>query len=204
MNDKLLQKDEILGQVEELLRFPRIFTLGALLLFTTGLAHAADRESPEIAASSAMAAAKKGDWSAYTHRMHPEALAKAKRMFGAVVAADPSGRMGKLFFGVESTQAYDALTDSGTFVALMTNLTEHMPAFAEAMRTAEFHVIGTLPEGESLVHVVYRTEAKAEDLEVTRTSVLSLRRHGSEWRMLLTGNIEGLAARLSQMSGSRH
>ena len=136
--------------------------------------------------------------------MHPDALAKAKRMFGAVVAADASGRVGELFFGVDDTKSYDALSDSGCFVALMTNLSKHMPAFAEAMKTAEFHVIGILPEGKDLSHVVYRTDAKAEDLEITRTSVLSLRRHGGEWRMLLTGNIEGLAARLSQMSGSRH
>lgn len=182
----------------------RVLLTALLPLAMTVPASAAERESPEAAASAAMAAAKKGDWAAYTHRMHPEALAKAKRMFGAVVASDASGRMGKLFFGVDSAMGYDALSDSGAFVALMTNLTEHLPAFAEAMKTADFTVIGTLPEGKDLVHVVYRTGAKAEDLEITRTSVLSLRRHGDEWRMLLTGNIEGLAARLSQMSGSRH
>ena len=111
---------------------------------------------------------------------------------------------GDAFFGIDDTKSYDALSDSACFVALMTNLTEHMPAFAEVMKSAEFHVIGTLPEGNDLAHIVYRTEAKAEELAITRTSVLSLRRHGNEWRMLLTGSIEGLAARLSQMSGAKH
>ena len=170
-----------------------------LLSPASGVAAEVKPGSPEAAATAAMQSSQRGEWGAYTHRMHPEALARAKRMFGAVVAADASGRVGKLFFGVEDTQAFDALSDSSLFVALMENLTHHMPAFAEAMKTAEFHVIGTLHEGEKLAHVVYRTEAKAEDLEVTRTSVLSLRRHEGEWRMLLTGNIEGLAARLSQM-----
>ena len=174
----------------------------ALSIF--GVARAKEAQSPQVIANITMAAAKKGDWATYTRHMHPDALAKAKRMFGAVVAADASGRARKLFFGVEDMKSYDALSDSACFTALMTNLTEHMPAFGEAMKNAEFHVIGTLPEGKDLVHVVYRTDTKAEDLEVTRTSVLSLRRYKDEWRMLLAGNIEGLAARLSQMAGTPH
>jgi hypothetical protein len=181
-----------------------LFVLTLVPLLSAGVAHAAKAESPEGAATLAMSSARKGDWSEYTHRMHPEALAKAKQMFGAIVAADESGRMGKLFFGVESYKTYEALSDSGTFVALMVNLTQHMPAFGEAMKTAEFHVIGTLPEGDDLAHVVYRSGAKAEGLAITKTSVLSMRTYGGEWRMLLTGSIEGLAARLSQMSGGKH
>jgi hypothetical protein len=176
--------------------------IGALAAF--GTAAAKEAVSPQAAAAVAMAAAKKGDWAAYTHAMHPDALAKSKEMFGAVVAADESGRVRELFFGVGDTKSYDALSDSACFVALMTNLTQHMPAFAEVMKSAEFHVIGTLPEGNDQAHIVYRTDAKAEKLAITRTSVLSLRRYGNEWRMLLTGSIEGLAARLSQMAGSPH
>ncbi|HEU5310244.1 MAG TPA: hypothetical protein VFV24_02220 [Candidatus Eisenbacteria bacterium] len=182
----------------------RVLLACLFALAAFGTAEAKEAESPQAAAAVAMAAAKKGDWATYTHSMHPDALAKAKSMFGAVVAADASGRVRELFFGVDDTKSFDALSDSSCFVALMTNLTEHMPAFAEVMRSAEFHVIGTLPEGKDLAHVVYRTDAKAEELEITRTSVLSLRRYGKEWRMLLTGNIEGLAARLAQMSGARH
>jgi hypothetical protein len=112
--------------------------------------------SPESAAKTAMVAMKKGDWGAYTHGMHPEALAKAKEMFGAVVANDASGRVGQLFFGVPSAQGFDALSDSASFVAFMTNLTREFPMFGEVMRTAEFEVIGTLREGSDLAHIVYR------------------------------------------------
>ena len=169
-----------------------------------GAALSKEAESPEVAATAAMKSMKQGDWSAYTHRMHPEALAKAKQIFGAVVTADTSGRVGQLFFGVESAKEYEAMSDSVSFVAFMTNLTKHVPVFADVIKSAEFNVIGTLPEGKDLVHIVYRTEAKAEEIVITRSAVLSMRRYGSEWRMLLTGNIEGMAARLSQMTGSPH
>jgi len=159
--------------------------------------------SPESAAKTAMVAMKKGDWGAYTHGMHPEALAKAKEMFGAVVANDASGRVGQLFFGVQSPGAFDALSDSASFVAFMTNLTREFPMFGEVMRTAEFDVIGTLREGAELAHIVYRAGAKAEDLAITKTAVLTMRRHGNEWRMLLAANIEGLASRLPQLTGSK-
>jgi hypothetical protein len=188
---------------------PAVALLALLQVFLTSLvgpdaAIAKEAESPEVAATAAMMSMKQGDWGAYTHRMHPEALAKAKQIFGAVVHADTSGRVGQLFFGVQSAKAYEAMSDSITFVAFMTNLTKHVPVFAEVIKSAEFNVIGTLPEGKDLVHIVYRTGAKAEEIVITRSAVLSMRRYGSEWRMLLTGNIEGMAARLSQMTGSPH
>ena len=172
-------------------------------ILASGTAWAAKEVSPEDAAKAAMISMKKGDWAAYTHQMHPEALAKAKQMFRSIVAADATGRTGEVLFGVGTPKAYDALSDSASFVALMTHLTQNFPALDEAMRTSEFHVIGTLREGENLVHIVYRADASAEDVTITKTAVLTMRRHRDEWRMLLTGNIEGLASRLSQMTGAK-
>jgi hypothetical protein len=162
----------------------------------------AEPQSPEAVAGAAAEFAKQGDWPAYARSMHPDALAGAKRLFRPLVARDASGRVGKTFFGVSSVKQYDAMSDSTTFQALMENLTMNLPAFGEAMRTADFKIIGTVPEGDDLVHVVYKADARVDDLAISRTSVMSLRKYQGEWRLLLAGNIEGLAGRLSQLSGT--
>ena len=177
-----------------------LLTLGIATVWLVPGTGYGDALGPETTATAAMASAKKGAWSEYTHAMHPDALKKAKQIFRPLVAADESGQVGNMFFGVAGVPQYDAMSDSATFVALMVNLTKNLPAFAEAMKTAEFHIVGTVGEGKDLVHVVYRADAKVEDLAMSKMSVLSLRRFGDEWRLLLTGSLEGLAARLSQMS----
>jgi hypothetical protein len=177
------------------------FALAALSLFPS-IARSEPRPA-EAVASAAMESTRRGDWAGFAHSMHPEALTRAKELFRPVVAADESGRAGRLFFGVSTVKQYDAMSDSSAFRALMEHLVKNLPAFAEAMKTADFKILGKVDEGGNLVHVVYRADASAEDLTVTRTSVMSLRKYHGEWRLLLTGNIEGLAARLSQMSDSK-
>jgi len=181
----------------------RMMALVLAVLYLSPCAACGEAQSPEAVASAAMESAKRGDWAAYTHSMHPGALARAKELFRPLVAGDTEARLGKMFFGVAGVTQYDAMSDSTTFQALMEHLTRNLPAFAEAMKTAEFKIVGTVPEGDDVVHVVYRADASVDDLAITRTSVMSLRKQGGEWRLLLTGNIEGLASRLSQMSSQK-
>ena len=155
----------------------------------------------EVAAKG-MEAVRAADWAGFTKLMHPEALAAAKKMFEPIVVADTTAEMRRAFFGVETVEQFTALSDAQAFEALMANLTKNIPGFAEALTGARFETIGVLPEGSELAHVVYRGDVQAEGIAVSKTAVVTLRRHGGEWRMLLSGNIEGLAARLAQMAAA--
>jgi hypothetical protein len=95
------------------------------------------------------------------------------------------------------------MADADIFQALMANLTRNFPGFADAMQSHETSVVGSVPEGKELVHVVYRMGAKTEGMTISKTSVITFRRHNGKWKALLTGNFEGLAARLSQRSQRR-
>ena len=161
---------------------------------------AQDAASPEMLARAAAEATKKGDWAAFSRLMHPEALAELKRIFRPIVAAEGAGPMRSAFFGTEKIEQFDALDDVAVFERLMTNMVKNVPGMAEAMASSEMFIVGSLPEGDQLVHVVYHSGAKAEGMIFSKTSVMTFRRYQGEWRALLAGNIEGLAARLGQMA----
>lgn len=163
----------------------------------------ADTSTPEVLAAKTSAFAKKGDWASYANLMHPEALSSLKKIFRPIAKADESGQVLRRLFGVQSLDRYDSMADTAIFQALMSNLTRNFPGFADAMQSHETDVIGSVPEGKDLVHVVYRFGAKTEGMTISKTSVITFRQHNGQWRALLTGNIEGLAARLSQLSQRR-
>lgn len=170
------------------------------LLCSAAPSVAQDATSPEALARAAAEATKKGDWAAFSQLMHPEALAELKRIFRPIVAIEGAGPMRSAFFGIEKVEQFDALDDAAVFERLMTNMAKNVPGMAEAMASSEMFIVGSLPEGDQLVHVVYHTGAKTEGMVFSKTSVMTFRRYQGGWRALLAGNIEGLAARLGQMA----
>jgi hypothetical protein len=162
-------------------------------------------ESPEEVARVGLDLVSKRDWPAYTHLMHPEALRSMKEMFRPIVEADTKGEAAQGLFGVAGVKGYDAASDSASdsalFCSLMVNLMKIAPAMVEAVKNAEYTVIGSVPEGKDLVHVVYRVHTAAEEVQVTKVSAISLRRHGETWRFLLSGNMEGLVSALQKAHG---
>jgi|SRR5262245_29439278 len=175
-----------------------------LCLFTGIVAHAQGAQTPEEVAKASMDFTTKGDWSSYAKLMHPEALTQAKRLFQPLVIADKSGELLELFFGVKTVKQFEAMSDTATFEALMVNLTKNIPTFSEAAKGMDFKIIGSVPEGEDLVHVVYRAGAKVKEVSVSQITVMSLRRYQGQWRLQLETNIEGLAASISEkLSGSK-
>ncbi len=174
--------------------------LALFLLFLASPLVAEAPLSPEALAKVVAEATKKGDWAAFSQLMHPEALAELKRIFRPIVAAEGAGPMRAAFFGTEKVEQFDALEDAAVFERLMTNLAKNVPGMADAMASSEMFIVGSLPEGDQLVHVVYHAGAKAEGMIFSKTLVMTFRRYQGEWRALLTGSIDGLAARLGQMT----
>lgn len=178
-----------------------MLTVAALALSFAPAIALAEGKSPEDVARVGLDLVSKRDWPAYTHLMHPEALQRMKQMFRPIVAADTKGESAQGLFGVGGIKGYDAASDSALFCSLMVNLMKIAPAMVEAVKNAEYTVIGSVPEGKDLVHVVYRVHTAAEDVQVTKVSTISLRRHGETWRFLLSGNMEGLVSALKKAHG---
>jgi hypothetical protein len=176
--------------------------LAALLICACAAGANAQAEAPDAVARRAADATSRADWKAFAELMHPAALADFRRMFREIVALEGAAELRKSFFGIESVAEFDALTDAGTFEALMKGLAANVPGVAEALGSMSMEVVGVLSEGDELAHVVYRTGASIENLTISKTAVMTLRRHDGQWRMLLNGAIEGLAQRLAMVAGA--
>lgn len=155
--------------------------------------------APEDVAREMLALTRAGDWPAYAKLLHPEALVALQRMFHDVVAGDTSHEAGRQLFAVADVAAFDALPPSAVFERLMATLTR-IPQFAAALASAEGVVVGSVAEGADFVHVVFRVSASADSLTFSRVSAMTLRKFEGQWRALLSGNIEGIAAALASRS----
>lgn len=175
-----------------------VFTI--LLLATVialpALAAESVEESPTAVAERLSATLKKGDWDAYSRLMHPDALSRLKSMFAPIAELPEAQEALPTLFGVQGAEEFRKLTDREVFVRLMSNLEESVPGFGEAVRNLEMMVIGQVPEGKELMHVVFRSNTAVDKLTVTSTDVMTLRRTPQGWRALLAANIEGLAEQL--------
>lgn len=182
-----------------------LVTLSLLLLATftslPALATESVEESPKAVAERLSATLKKGDWEAYSNLMHPDALTRFRNMFAPLAELPEAQEVLSSLFGVDEPEEFPKLTDRQVFVRLMANLEENVPGFGEAMRNLEMTVIGQVPEGKELMHVVFRSDTAVDKLTVTSTDVLTLRRTPQGWRALLTANIEGLAEQLLSSVG---
>ena len=104
-----------------------------------------------------------------------------------------------MFFNVRTPAEYDRLSEAQTFERLMRGLIQMVPEMRSTIATSKFQIIGHVMESSEVAHVVYRSKMTTQGLEVTKTEAISLRKSGTSWRVLLEGDIEGLAAMFSRM-----
>tara|TARA_R110002049_G_scaffold124997_25_gene280597 strand:- start:4029 stop:4400 length:372 start_codon:yes stop_codon:yes gene_type:complete len=58
-------------------------------------------------------------------------------------------------------------------------------------------ILGEVKEGDNIAHLVTRNRVSVGEMEVEAMEVVSLKKNGEDWRMLMAGNIKGLPAQLN-------
>lgn len=154
-------------------------------------------ESPEAFAARYLKVTKAGQWQEIDDLMHPEALLQLKQMFAEIVAVRPA-EVGKMFFGTTTMAEYEKLTGREVFERLMSALTKTVPGVAAAIRNTETAIIGHVKEGSDLAYVVYRATTKVNSSTSSSIAVMPLKRDGTTWKALLSGNFEGLVSAFSK------
>lgn len=141
--------------------------------------------SPEEAVREMLAVTQRADWAGYAKLLHPRAGAELKAAFGELVALDPSGNMGKAFFGAGTRAEFDALSEAAVLEGLMKFLASQAPQVMEALEGLDGVILGSVTEGPNLVHVVHRMKAPIEGIEFTKLEVVTVERFGDGWRIVL-------------------
>ena len=157
-------------------------------------------ETPESVVERYTAAMQRGDWKASAALMHPDALQKLKRMFRPIVFAvtAPGLDVGKTFFGLRTPAEFDRLSDAQAYERLMATVTKMNPEVSSALATSKSQILGHVLEAPDTAHVVYRMTVKTQGISVTKVAVMPVKKVGTTWGGLLTGDIEGMAAALSR------
>jgi hypothetical protein len=116
----------------------------------------------------------------------------------AISAAEPErkppAKMISALFGEEGPDAMKTLPPRDVFVRFMSNLTTFVPQIREMHAGSEYQVLGHVDEGGNVTHVVFRATLKRGETELTKMEVLSLKRDGETWKVLLTDDMENLVA----------
>ncbi len=163
---------------------------------------------PEQVAREAYRRMQTADWVAAAETFDPAALKRFRELLLPVLDAvgvagqDRAGNeqdsasagalmLWVLFAPATSVEEIKALSDREVFARIMANTMSLASAKLEGQ-----DVIGSVAEGNDMVHVVTRNVAKVETISMTKVEAITLHRTPQGWRLALTGDLEGLAETL--------
>jgi hypothetical protein len=174
-------------------------SLCALLLALGAVpARAQTAATPEAFAQQYFAVVRKSDWAGASALMHPDALKQLKDMFRPIVAGDQKLQVASALFGVKDLADFESTAPGELLARLMKNTLQAAPEMAPLLASSTAEMLGHVDEPKTgLVHVVYRLKVTMEGVSLAKVEVLPVKRAGSEWRAMLSSDVEGLAAALT-------
>ena len=155
------------------------------------------QSTPESVAEAYVAAIRTNGLTAAADFIHPDELQRFKVMV-APVFADPGSPAAKglvqAVFGPQATVESVAAMDPTTFMrGFMGFLDGQLKATNTTVGNVQ--ILGAVREGDT-VHLVTRNSTAVAGMELTGLEVLSLKPYQETWKLLLSGEIEGLAQAL--------
>jgi hypothetical protein len=166
------------------------------------ISSAAEKAAIEKVAAEAMEAVKTMKWKKYAAVMHPEALRAFRNMLmpslQIVVKKEQEEQEDVLAFfdGAANLKTVMSWEPKQFFVSFLKGRVTKQPPLKDSLTNMESKILGTVREGKDLAHVVVRLQfmnIKVKGVAATNIGVVSLKRSGKEWRLLLTDDMRGVA-----------
>jgi hypothetical protein len=187
--------------------------LSTLLLAASATPAHAEKAKPEpdsviekVVADN-LEAAKKGDWKRYAELVHPESLDDYKKMWlpalkAAKEAPDQQGHLLPLFDEAKDVQSLIDLKPPEFVVRSLKGIAAvSRQEDSPSPLAVDAKIIGTVREGDDRAYVVVRTRRKFGEAEMTQAEVVSVKRSGTEWKVLLPDSVRILAETFSRLGG---
>ncbi|WP_143206274.1 hypothetical protein [Singulisphaera sp. GP187] len=111
-------------------------------------------------------------------------------LLDAASKAKQSSQVLALFEGVKSADDLKKLDDLAFFTSFVRHELKVKPELKEALAKMTVQTLGHVPDGKALQHVVYRTNLPFSGKNIDTVKVISLRKNGETWGMLLSGTVE--------------
>ncbi len=155
-----------------------------------------------------IAAMIRGDLQACAALMHPKALETLQELLLPILdMAKDAGAQDTfltLFSGVDSTETLASLSKEDFFVSFLKGSLFSQPEIFDAMKTMQVTIIGAAPEGDQVVHVIYRLKMNMMGTVIEELETISLERSNDTWRLLLSGDIKSTAQKIKNAFAARY
>ena len=161
---------------------------------------------PSDAAKTYYETLKAKDYPAAAKHFDPAALKSFREMlsfFDALPDEEAEEVLGA-FFGEGSTkETVKKLNDTEFFAKFLKGVMEQAEE-AGGVEFGDFKVLGEVPEGEDVIHVVTRNKVGVGELKIESMEVMSFKKTADGWKALLNGEMTGVAAQLKAAFGQIH
>lgn len=144
------------------------------------------------------------DWETFSELLHPDALAEFKNMIYPVVAASiPRTDSGfvrdsvPIFGSLMSISTMEQADGITFFNNVMNAAFDNTPQLQQTFSSIRSTVVGELPEGDNIVHVLTRTTLTIGK-DINEMSVMSIEKIDGEPKLHLPPRIKGLAQLIAQ------
>ena len=166
-----------------------------LLLFTVSANAQTPSASPEALVKAYTADMQKEGMSIVSRYIHPDELKRFKDMLMPWVRKDASQKNEVIpgLFGAEATLAsVEAMPPSQFMDAFMRIAGEQL----KELSFGDCEIVGTIRE-KDMTHVVTRVAASVKGVQIKQMEVITTKPFGKEWKLLLSGELEGMAAAIN-------
>jgi len=149
-------------------------------------------KSPEAVVQEYFSLLQKKQWLGITDLFSPSALTKFKTSLLPVVQLDMvkgKGELCNVFFGKKLTAGeLQTMSEKDFFFFAMSGIVMQIADFG--LRFDRIEVLGKVPEGDSLAHVVSRIYIGKGENQVQNIDVTSLEKVKGEWKLLMKSDME--------------
>ena len=168
-------------------------------------------QSPEEMIQLYFDAFKKGDNQVLADNMHKGELARFKDalmpLFETGLDSSPGGfaserAMLRLFVGDADMEQVRNESPQDFFIRFLSWVMGLNPAIKQSMAGATIEIIGSVPE-KDMTHVLYRMSVNMMGTTMKQLSVMSVKKEGDDWKLMLTGEIEGMSQMLKMNMNQR-
>ncbi len=154
-------------------------------------------QTPEQAVMAYMTALQTEGMAVVPAHLHPDELARFKEMLMPLFRHEPTSEKKELTEGLFGAGATLASIEAMPGAELMAALFKVVGKELEGIKFESLEMLGSVKEGE-IVHVVSRIGvAGPKGMQMKMMEVVSVKPYKNEWKLMLTGELEGLAAAMS-------
>lgn len=176
----------------------KIILISGLLAFFLFFVSAIHAATPERIAAGYYQHIDTNQWNKIADMLHESALSEFKtKLLPTLKPLNHSGKSGllKKTFGKEAT--YEDAKKSPNkefFINVVGNVASLVRN--SGIKNTQTTIVGKTPEGDDVIHVLVRETYKLGDMELANMEVLSFKKSGDAWKLLLSGKILGLVQTL--------